>query len=71
MARRAGGEVVTDEPLQLAEGSGRRSEIEFEGGRICTDNYARGSWAVTLMVGTTGESLPTAYTDLIASFDFL
>jgi hypothetical protein len=71
MARRAGGEVVNDEPLQSADGPGRRSEIEFDSGRIFIENYARDSWVVSISVGTTGESPPTAYSDLVSSFEFL
>ena len=71
MAQRVGGELVKNETLQLSEGSGRRSEIKFEGGRVFTENYVRGTWAVSIMVGTAGEIPPTAYTDLVASFDFL
>lgn len=71
IATRTNGVVLTDEPIQLAGGSGRRSELEIDGGWVFTENYARGSWLVSMSVFSSSESPPIAYVNLMASFEFL
>ena len=71
MARRVDGTAVSDEVFETEGVSGRRSVIEASGVRIFTENYAHGSWVVSIMAVTTDDTPPASYTDLIATFSFL
>jgi hypothetical protein len=71
VAQRSNGEVVSDEPVERADAIERHVEIDLARGRIFTRNYAHGTWAVMIMVGTVDEVAPNIYTDLFASFEFL
>jgi len=49
---------------------GRRAVVEIDTGRLFVESYAKGTWTVTIMVGTPGTSKPPTFEAVLASFAF-
>ncbi len=70
MARRADGNITSDEIFSDGDVRGRRTVITVVGGRLYATSFASGNWIVSVAGAAEGTRRPVHFDDIVASVEF-